>query len=379
MYINFWYPVVQSTKLEDKPQKIRMLGQDFVVFRDTQGNAHCLADTCVHRGGSLAKGKINGDCIQCPYHGWEFNGAGECQRIPSLGPNPKIPGRTRTDAYPVEEKYGLVFAFLGDLAPEDRPPMIEMPEFGKEGWRATWTEFETTFNYERSIENGLDPAHNEFVHPTHGFSGANEEYRVNELRWLGDPVWGEGFFHKFNSPEADDSEWAKMKKASSDREVGSGHIGPNQIWTYIRYGEGRAMHQYLYEAPIDATHTRIWLVNMRNSFLEPELDDKVNARNWKVVSQDIGVLENLHPKLTPLNNTREFMVPADEPILRYRDKLRNWDAMGWRIDNDALESSEGKIAFAIPSPGRREHKSWVLDPIPLVPGKPEEVRKSQAG
>ena len=118
---------------------------------------------------------------------------------------------------------------------------------------------------------------------------------------------------------------------------------------------------------------------MRNSFLEPELDDKVNARNWQVVSQDIGVLKNLHPKLTPLNNTREFMVPADEPILRYRDKLRNWDAMGWRIDNDALESSAGKIAFAIPSPGRREHKSWVLDPIPLIPGKPEEVRKSQAG
>ena len=50
------------------------------------------------------------------------------------------------------------------------------------------------YHYERSIENGLDPAHNEFVHPTHGFSGENTEYRVNDLRWVGDPTWGVGFF-----------------------------------------------------------------------------------------------------------------------------------------------------------------------------------------
>ena len=111
MYINFWYPALRSEQLEEQPVKLRMLGQDFVVFRDESGQAHCLSNTCVHRGGSLAGGKVKGDCIECPYHGWRFDGDGNCHRIPSLGPNARIPARVRADAYPVMEKYGLVFAF----------------------------------------------------------------------------------------------------------------------------------------------------------------------------------------------------------------------------------------------------------------------------
>ena len=370
MYINFWYPVIMSTDLGDEPVKVRMLDQDFVVFRDSNGQANCLSDTCVHRGGSLSGGKISGDCIQCPYHGWEYTGDGECTRIPSLGSNPRIPSRTRIDAYPVQEKYGLVFAYLGDLPEEERPPMMEVPEYDSPDWRPTLIKFEAPFNYERSVENGIDPGHNEFVHPTHGFSGENAEYKVNNLRWIGDGEWGPGFFHKFNSPEADDPEWAEMKQASDDREAGSGSIGPNHVWTYIRYGEGRAMHQYLYECPIDATTTTIYLLNMRNSFLEPELDDKVNERNWAVVSQDITVLTDLRPYITPPTNTKEFMLPADQPILKYREKLKEWDAFGWRIDIDAVAAAGETVAFAIPCPERRKQKGWVLDPIPLLePGK----------
>ena len=366
MFINFWYPVILSTELGEQPEKIRMLSQDFVVYRGADGQAHCLSNTCVHRGGALAGGKIQGDRIQCPYHGWEYDGRGECQRIPSLGPNPRIPGRTRIDAYPTCEKYGLVFAFLGDLPEDERPPMMEIPEFESSEWRPTWLNFQPHINYQRSIENGLDPAHNEFVHPTHGFSGANAEYRVNDLRWIGDGTWGPGFFHRFNSPAADDEEWSKLKQASDSREAGSGAIGPSHMWTYIRYGEGRAMHQYLYECPVDATHTNIFLINMRNTFLEPEMDEKVNARNWAVVSQDIAVLEDLRPRLTPPTNTKEFLLPADKPTLVYRDKIKEWEALGWRIDMDKVAGAEGQSAYAIPSPERRLHKGWTIDAIPLI-------------
>ena len=92
MYINFWYPMATSEELTDTPLKVRALNLDFVVFRDEQGQAHCLANTCVHRGGSLAGGQVKGDCIQCPYHGWQFDGEGLCQRIPSLGPEAKSAG-----------------------------------------------------------------------------------------------------------------------------------------------------------------------------------------------------------------------------------------------------------------------------------------------
>ena len=126
MYINFWYPMATSEELQDEPMCVRALGQDFVVFRGEDGKAKCLSNTCTHRGGSLSGGKIKGDCIQCPYHGWEFNEAGHVTRIPSLGPNPKIPSRTRIDAYPVDERHGLIFAFLGDLSEEERPPIIDV-------------------------------------------------------------------------------------------------------------------------------------------------------------------------------------------------------------------------------------------------------------
>jgi len=343
-----------------------MLGQDFVVFRDSEGAAHCLSNTCVHRGGSLAHGKVRGDFIQCPYHGWEFDGEGECKRIPSLGKDARIPGRTRIDNYPVEEKYGLVFAFLGDLPADERPPMMEIPEFDSSEWRPSWIKFDVPINFERSIENGLDPAHNEFVHPTHGFSGENAEYRVNDLRWLDDTTWGLGFFHRFNSPAAKDEKWAEVKQASDSREAGSGIIGPNHMWTYIRYGKGRAMHQYLYECPVDATHTKIYLVNLRNTFLESNMDEEVNKRNFDVVSQDIGVLTNVEPRLTPSSNTKEFMLPADQPILKYREKLKEWDERGWRIDVNTVVSNSKKVAYAIPSPDRRNHKGWIIDPVPLL-------------
>jgi phenylpropionate dioxygenase-like ring-hydroxylating dioxygenase large terminal subunit len=379
MYMNFWYPVVLGKDLDDKPQKVRMIGQDFVVFRDSAGTANCLANTCTHRGGSLAGGKIKGDCIECPYHGWQFDGQGTCHRIPSLGPDGKIPARTRVDAYPVVEKYGLVFAFLGDLPESERPPMMEIPEFDDEGWRATWLTFDIDYNYERSIENGLDPAHNEFVHPTHGFSGEHSEYRVNEMRWIGDGQWGPGFFHKFKSPGSKDKDFSKMKQATDSREAGSGTIGPNHMWTYIRFAPGKAFHQYMYENPIDEARTRIFLINLRSTFLEPEMDEKVNEKNWMVAKQDIDVLTDLRPVLTPPTNTKEFMVPADEPILRYREKLREWDAKGWRIDTDAIRRTGNKVAYAVPSPGRRTAKGWVLDPVPLVSAHEATAQLKVAG
>ena len=134
MYINFWYPMIRSEDLgPDQPEKVKCLGLNFVAFRDDEGEAHVLSDTCVHRGGSLggawsgpesAPRIVNG-CVVCPYHGWEFGGDGVCQNIPSIGYGTKPPARAKIDSYPVEEKYGIVFAFLGDLPEEERPPLLE--------------------------------------------------------------------------------------------------------------------------------------------------------------------------------------------------------------------------------------------------------------
>ena len=115
VYINFWYPIARAEEVvDDKPLRVELLGMPFVAFRDTAGAVHVLADTCVHRGGSLSAGWVRDGKAICPYHGWEYDGGGKCTKIPSLvGKTP--PARAKVDSYPVQEKYGIVFAFLGDL------------------------------------------------------------------------------------------------------------------------------------------------------------------------------------------------------------------------------------------------------------------------
>ena len=79
MYINFWYPMALSSEVTaEKPLRVKRLCLNFVVFRDQQGAAHVLADTCVHRGGSLGLGPMRGNAVACPYHGWQFGGDGRC-------------------------------------------------------------------------------------------------------------------------------------------------------------------------------------------------------------------------------------------------------------------------------------------------------------
>lgn len=378
MFINFWYPADQSEHIGSEPVKRRMLGQDFVLWRDSNNKVHCLSNTCTHRGGSLAGGTIKEDCVQCPYHGWRFDGDGNCVGIPSLGPNPKIPNRTRIDAYPVVERYGLIFCFLGDLPEAERPPIMEIKEWEQEGWNWTIQHYEFNINYQRSIENGIDPAHNEFVHDTHGFKGEWDDYHVPELDLM-ETEWGSGFGENIKAPPLPEE---AMKKASGRTEdamiwVGTGHEGVNSLWTFIHPSEQMHIHQYMYETPVDETRVKVWLINLRNFLQGDEHNERVMARNEYVVLQDRTVLEDLHPVETPLTNNHEYFVPSDVAIGRYREKLAAWEQRGWRIDSEALRRKDSSVAYAIPSPARRNTKGWILDTVPLL--KPAEQETKATG
>lgn len=378
MYINFWYAMAESQEIEaDKPLRVRVLSQNFVLFRDTGGKVHCLHDVCTHRGGSLSHGQVRGDNVQCPYHGWQFSGAGQCVKIPSLGPDgqDRIPARTRIDSYPTHEEYGLVFAFLGDLPEAERPPLL-LPRTAPTGmdysgpeWRAITQSWPIKANYERCVENALDPAHNEFVHERHGFMGANADYRVNDFD-LDEHEYGNWFMHQFHAPASTDEVLRRAEGArleSGGLEAGSGHNGPNGVWTYIHITPTNWMHQYLYETPVEPGLTRAFNVNMCN-FLDPEDadDDDIREINAVIAEDDVLVLEQIAPVLTPDTMTQEVMTPSDKSVVRYRRFLRDWDKRGWRIDADALQAAAGKKVYAIPSPRRREEKGWVFDPVPLV-------------
>lgn len=386
MYINFWYAAERSDRLGDQPLKVRMLGQDFVLFRDTAGAAHCLANTCVHRGGSLADGKVCGDTVACPYHGWRFDGDGRCQRIPSLGLDARIPARARVDSYPVVERYGLVHVYLGDLPEAERPPIMPIPEYGQPEWFAAIDDYTNPGDYRRSVENGLDPAHNEFVHTTHGFSGTEEDHRVPDLD-IEEQPWGCGFVTTYVSPPLQDE---KMKAAAGRERnalitAGTIHHGPTNMTTRINPGPGYSIHQNIYKTPIDATATRTFLVQTRTFLHGDEHNARFSARNTFVREQDLAVLTKIHPFQTPETNHHELFMPSDRAVVRYREYLKEWERRGWRIDEQALARDGQRVARAIPSPARREQpRGWVLDAVPLVAAhdgpeaRQEEARQEAA-
>ncbi len=368
MFINFWYVADEVQNVRDEPIIVRMLGQDFVLFKDSSDNVHCLSNVCTHRGGSLAQGKVKGDCIECPYHGWQFDGEGLCRRIPSMGKDAKIPNRAKLDAYPTQEKFGLIFVFLGDLPQEERPPIMEIPEFNEPGWRSTCQSFQWDCDYKRSIENGIDIAHNGFIHTTHIQSTGNENYTVPDLE-LVDTKWGTGFY---NSAPSEPLAKEKMRKVpgiedAATTELGTGHHGISSLWTFIHPTPDFKIHQYLYETPIDDGSMRLFVVNLRNFMTEPRDDTTVMERNAFFAYEDRDVLLEIRPKLMPETNTKEVFVPADKPIARYRERVKEWEARGWRIDSDEVRRTADKVVYAIPSPARRLSKGWVLDPVPLRP------------
>jgi phenylpropionate dioxygenase-like ring-hydroxylating dioxygenase large terminal subunit len=377
MYINFWYPVCLAADLAPGAAvKARILGLPFVAFRGADGQAHVLADTCVHRGGALHKGRVVDGRIACPYHGWQFDGTGRCTLIPSLGADAAIPARAKVDAYPVIERYGIVFAFLGDLPESERPPLYTVPEYGQPGWRSDLVTFDIDAYFERSIENGLDPAHNEFVHRLQG----NIRFRPERMKVTGD-TWSSTVFVRMDPPKKGTTQLEHLRNDDNPEDFGasSGHHGANTLITRISLSKDNVFVQYFFEQPVDDGHTRIFFLNMRNCMLEEANDARLRHINLAIADEDIAVITALNPVRTPETSTKEVLVVGDEAIGRYRQHLAEWERRGWRIDLAALRANAGDVAYAVPCPARRTSRNWVLDPVPLVAAAVEAGSQPAAG
>jgi phenylpropionate dioxygenase-like ring-hydroxylating dioxygenase large terminal subunit len=116
----YWQPVAVSANVGQVPQAVRILGEDLIMFRDGRGRPGLLTPRCAHRGTSLFYGKVDENGIRCCYHGWQFDVEGRCIDQPCEPDNGKAHReRIRQPWYPVQERYGLVFAYMGP--PEKKP------------------------------------------------------------------------------------------------------------------------------------------------------------------------------------------------------------------------------------------------------------------
>src|ERR1700733_1604771 len=117
----YWQPVALSEGLGSVPRKVRILGEDLVLFRDRKGRAGLLYPRCMHRGTSLYYGRVEQDGIRCCYHGWLFDVEGHCLEQPCEPEGGAMRDRVRQPWYPVQELYGLIFAYMG---PPTKKPVL---------------------------------------------------------------------------------------------------------------------------------------------------------------------------------------------------------------------------------------------------------------
>jgi len=162
---NQWYPVLQSKTVGDRPFGARRFGKQLVFWRDGGRRLHCMVDRCPHKGVRLSRGKVVGDRIQCPYHGFQYNDRGQCELAPCLGRDTRPPASLRTEVLPAREHDGFAWVWWGE-ARETLPPLPLFPEL--EAMDLTWHTEEWTFegHYTRYLESLTEAHHIPFVHAT---------------------------------------------------------------------------------------------------------------------------------------------------------------------------------------------------------------------
>ena len=367
MFINFWYCAAVARDLGEAPLQVRMLGQDFVLFRDSSRQAHCLHDVCVHRGASLAGGLIKDDCIQCPYHGWLYDVAGACRHMPTLvGTDGRIPPRARVDSYPTVEKYGLIFVFLGDLPESERPPMLEVNEWGQDGWSHTVQQWELDYPYLRAVENAMDVFHNDLVHPEFMIRDEHQGNRSVPLLDFTETDWSTTFKTRLPGKELDEQTGMTTKQGGQTSEVATGHISVSNYFSFVQISQQDRLCLYFYATPLSQRQTRITLLTTRN-FMPGEDQDEIMMRgNEHILMQDVRVVADILPGPVPDTNVTELLLPEDRGVVGYRQRTMEWTERGWRIDTDALAADSSNRVYAIPCPGRRGAGGWVTRPVPLI-------------
>ena len=156
----FWQPVYHSVDLAvGRAVTIRIMSQDFTLYRGQSGAAHLVDATCPHRGTRLSSGWIEGDALRCFYHGWKFDSDGSCIEQPAE--ENAFCQKVSIRSYPVREYLGLAFAFLG----EGKPPEFQThPEFETFDGMVEIDSYSRECNYFQNLENALDMSHIGFVH-----------------------------------------------------------------------------------------------------------------------------------------------------------------------------------------------------------------------
>jgi 5,5'-dehydrodivanillate O-demethylase oxygenase subunit len=272
----YWQPVACAAEVtkEAPITKIRVLGEDLVLYRMTTGEYGLINERCPHRLASLVNGRVDAEGIRCPYHGWKFDPAGRCLETPNEPPNSKLKEAVKKQrAYPVRKLGGMLFAYMG---PDPVPALprwdVLVWDFGRR-----WIEKHDVLqcNWLQAQENSVDPSHLYWLHGSFGMAhlattvdGFQEEHEFVPFEY--------GIMKRRITPSKKAGEGPKIDQHPL--------LFPNILRHVSRRGPGLYEHNLQYRIPIDDTHTQVYAVRFENCegvTMSPDVDAPVEPYEFR--------------------------------------------------------------------------------------------------
>ena len=361
----YWQPIGAMVELDNKwTRRVRLLGEDLVLFKDRQGRLGLIAEQCPHRRASFAHGIPTQDGIRCPYHGWEYNAQGKCINQPNEQDKCAFRDKVSTDAYPVEEMGGMLWAYLG---PQPQPLLPRWDGFVAEGTIRIMGRTILPANWLQIMENSLDPVHTEWLH------GHHYEF-LKEQEGMKVAISARHLKIDFKEFEYGMTKHRLLEGHSEDGDdwkVGHPIVFPNML--AVGNGDEKSRYySFQMRVPVDDTHTmHLWfnayvppkgvevpahLLDRVHTYEVPYLDAHGEFIVDNVDGQDMMAWVSQGPIA---DRTKENLGATDKGIVMYRRMLkREMQKVAAGIDPMGLvRDSKKNKQIDLPNEKKKHHNS----------------------
>ena len=347
MLKNFWYGLEFSKDITSKPQQLLRLNQILAAYRTASGKPVLMQDRCPRCGAALSLGKIVGDNIVCAKDGVSVGPDGSVMGQPSL----------YVDSYPVEDRYGWMWGFMGDVA-ESRVPIPELPYLhDRTTYKHIYGNFQWNAFYARVLENGVDAAHTPFVHG--GAFGNPDEPEIEEYEVEHPSETSSRATIHFN-PTPSKGLWSRLypRDQKEVRTVVQWWL-PNisLLEVHIPLGDLIIFNAHV---PITDHITVSKYIALRTFFKDNWADRDANRRVLNIFDQDKAVVEAQRPELLPYDIGEELHVKSDAIQIEFRRARKPFFDKGWGLYPQNVYMPELKQEPVIPSPVRARVKLSVI-------------------
>lgn len=173
----YWLPFLLSDDVpaDGQPYRVRLLGEDLVAFRDSEGRVGLVDQACPHRGAPMIFARNEEGGLRCVYHGWKFSVDGHCHEMPAEPANTPMLNRVRLKSYPVRERNGVLWAYMG---PDENPPELPSMEWNMVPQENVHVSMRIQdCNWLQALEGEIDSAHAAILHGRVDSGGSIDQWK----------------------------------------------------------------------------------------------------------------------------------------------------------------------------------------------------------